>query len=72
MNANKLGVNYNTRLCQCQIELKKLIRIIPSVVQHNYYLRLMFITCCLFGREFVVLQEKPASAFIAIEKHESP
>ena len=52
MNANKLGVNYSPRLCQCQIELKKLIRIIPSedregqqrvVVQHNYYLSLMFI-----------------------------
>jgi len=28
--------------------------------------------CCLFGREFVTLQEKPSSAPIAIEKPESP
>ena len=57
MNANKLSIHYNTRLCQCQIELKKLIRVFGftwwfgsrmtyhrrAVVQHNYYLNLMFI-----------------------------
>lgn len=54
MSTNKFDINYSKRLCQCQIELKKLIRIIPSedrkgqqqvVVQHNSYLSLMFTNC---------------------------